>query len=378
MDARRASWGFALGLLACRPSDATDTERAEASASSVAAAAPSSSDEPSGVASPDLEQAAWRSAVERAVERGIVDSGADDATLRVDPFVAVLLFEVLQDTRGAPVFTAIEPREDPAGPAGGYRVGRLEDGSVYHRLGLREGDIVESINGVVLSSADRFDFALDGAENRVRLTVYRDGYLLTLSYHLTGGLGWAHLLAGLGGSVVPEVAPPDVVWQGEDAGRDSNVARGSAAEPSAVPASPPTAGAGRTAAPKPSARPTAPATAPARSSHASCESASKCTVAKSHFDELIAAPDRLRTQADVVPAIRNDVHSGYRLKTVRPGSTVAALGFRSGDKVTHVNGYDLSNDAQALQLYFALAGSRIFKVRYERGTQHLMKTIVVQ
>jgi hypothetical protein len=375
MNARRASWSFALGLLACRPSDTTDTERGEASASS-AAAAPSSSDDPSGVASPDLEQAAWRSAVERAVERGIVHSGTDDATLRVDPFVAVLLFELLRDTRGAPVFTAIEPREDPTGPAGGYRVGQLEDGSVYHRLGLREGDIVESINGVVLSSADRFDFALDGAENRVRVTVYRDDYLLTLSYHLAGGLGWANLLAGLGGSVVPEVAPPDVVEPGEDAGHDSNVARGSAAEPSAVPASPPTAGAGRTAAPKPSARPTAPA--PSRSSHASCESASKCTVAKSHFDELIAAPDRLRTQADVVPAIRNDVHSGYRLKTVRPGTTVAALGFRSGDKVTHVNGYDLSNDAQAMQLYFALAGSRIFKVRYERGTRQLMKTIVVQ
>ena len=39
----------------------------------------------------------------------------------------------------------------------------------------------------------------------------------------------------------------------------------------------------------------------------------------------------IQAQADVVPAISNDVFSGYKLKTVRSGTAVHQLGFRSGD-----------------------------------------------
>lgn len=93
---------------------------------------------------------------------------------------------------------------------------------------------------------------------------------------------------------------------------------------------------------------------------------------------MIASPSKLQAQADVVPAIRDDVFSGYKLRTVKAGTTVAQLGFRSGDKVTHVNGRDLTNDAQAMQLYLGLSSTRVFKVRYIRGGATRNKTITVQ
>ena len=92
---------------------------------------------------------------------------------------------------------------------------------------------------------------------------------------------------------------------------------------------------------------------------------------------MVASPQRLSREATVVPAIRNDVHSGYKLSTVKPGSSVAALGFRSGDKITHVNGRDLTDDIQAMSLYMSLSSTRVFKIRYERGTQKLVKTVTV-
>jgi type II secretory pathway component PulC len=92
---------------------------------------------------------------------------------------------------------------------------------------------------------------------------------------------------------------------------------------------------------------------------------------------MVAAPASLQREVTVVPAIRNDVHSGYKLKSVRPGSTAAQLGFRSEDKITHINGYDLTDDMQAMQLYTGLSGTRLFKVRYERGGRALVKTIRV-
>ena len=93
---------------------------------------------------------------------------------------------------------------------------------------------------------------------------------------------------------------------------------------------------------------------------------------------LVASPTKMQSQADVVPAIRDDVFSGYKLRTVKPGSTVAQLGFRSGDKVTHVNGRDLTNDAEALAVYLGLSSTKTFKVRYVRDGQTRTKTIKVE
>lgn len=98
---------------------------------------------------------------------------------------------------------------------------------------------------------------------------------------------------------------------------------------------------------------------------------------REHFESLSASPERLQSQVRVVPAIRNDVFSGYKIKSITPGSSVSKLGFRPEDKLTHVNGYDLTDDVQAMQLYLSLSTTRLFKIRYERGGRSMLKTIVV-
>lgn len=59
------------------------------------------------------------------------------------------------------------------------------------------------------------------------------------------------------------------------------------------------------------------------------------------------------------------------------GSPVHQLGFRSGDKITHINGRDLTDDAQAMALYWSLGSSKVFKIRYERGGRAQVKTVRV-
>lgn len=98
---------------------------------------------------------------------------------------------------------------------------------------------------------------------------------------------------------------------------------------------------------------------------------------KRKFDDLRASPSRLQSGVDIVPAIRNDVHSGYKLKRVSVSSPIHAFGFRAGDKITHVNGRDLTDDGQAMALYWSLGSTRVFKVRFERGGRKMVKTITV-
>ena len=93
---------------------------------------------------------------------------------------------------------------------------------------------------------------------------------------------------------------------------------------------------------------------------------------------MVASPSKLKSQVTVVPAIANDVHSGYRLKSVKSGSPAYKLGFRRGDKVTHVNGHDLTNDLEALALYAGLGSTKKFHVRYVRGGASRSKTIHIK
>jgi general secretion pathway protein C len=111
---------------------------------------------------------------------------------------------------------------------------------------------------------------------------------------------------------------------------------------------------------------------------ARCASAQSCTLDKAYFDGLVRSPAKLESQAQVVPAIRNDVFSGYKLKSVRSGSPVHQLGFRSGDKITHINGRDLTNELEAMQLYMGLSNTKQFRVRYVRGSSTRTKTITVK
>ena len=92
----------------------------------------------------------------------------------------------------------------------------------------------------------------------------------------------------------------------------------------------------------------------------------------------MSSPSKLESQAKIVPAIQNDVFSGYKLSWIRPGSEIAQMGFKSGDKITHVNGRDLTDDAEAFALYLSLSSTRAYKIKYLRGGQSRTKNVDVK
>lgn len=313
--------------------------------------------------------------------RGIVPPTAGDGTYRVDPFIAAMLYERV--AAGAAPLARVEA-EGPK-PAG-YRVALLQPDDALARLGLQEGDVIEALNGIEASSEAQLQLALDAAENRLTVTIFREDLSFTNSYRFDGGLAWRDVIAGAG---VPEPPLEDEDAQPPPGDPSAEVPRSPAPATPSKPAGGPKA----TPTPRPpKARPTRPSPvrpSPVRptpvrptpkrptSSDIGCTSASACTITQRKFDDLRASPTKMQAGTEIVPAIRNDVFSGYKLKRVSGSSPVHQLGFRSGDKVTHVNGRDLTDDAQAMALYFSLGSSKLFKVRYERGGRRLVKTIRV-
>jgi hypothetical protein len=340
------------------------------------------------------------SLLEGVLPQGIEPAVDGGTTWRVDAYVAALVVEQLR--RSPLPFTPW--RSDapaPGQPSEGYRVGALAPDGPWAGLGLREGDIVQAVNGVSTASPEWAAEALRRSDNQVTVSVFRDGVTITLAYRLVGGLAWQALVEpadprGDEGHDALAVADPPPANDDPADVRSTGVGGGGSGSKSAGggggaydgpyspsrPSSAPSTGGGGSGSGGGGASGggggTVPRPAPPTGSVARCSSAESCSIDKAYFDGLVASPSKLESQADVVPAIANDVHSGYKLRTVKSGTAVHQLGFRSGDKVTHINGHDLTNDAAALQLYLGLANTRTFKVRYERGGSARTKTIKVE
>ncbi len=342
-----ASW-----LTACDDAAVSPTPKSEAPA-----AAPVPEQPPVAAPPPGFDA---------ALARGIVLPSQDDATYRVDPFIATLVYERLR----ADITPFAWVESDGPAPAG-YQVGPFDEADVFARLGLESGDIVEALNGLPLQTSDQRELALDAAENRLTVTIFREDLSFTNSYRFDGGLAWRDVIGGVDVSAA----------SGEPAPTEPDPGPGEAESPeqpaNAERPSTPKNKKGRTTRPpstpkRPSPRPSVPTSSDIR-----CASGSACTITKRKFDDLRSSPSKLQKGVDIVPAIRNDVFSGYKLKRVTSGSPVHQLGFRSGDKITHVNGRDLTDDAQAMALYWSLGSSKVFKIRYERGGRKQVKTVRV-
>lgn len=363
-------------------------ETAEDGGGPVEIGAPTDGDTPAGNSKDPAPAVAVDPALERTLAVSITPPAAGEASWRVDPFVAALVFERVR--AGSLPFTKLDA-PIPEGPTAGFRVGEVATDSLLHRLGLRTGDVIEAIGGVVLTDASRIGFALDGAQNRVDVTVFRDGMSVVHSYQLSEGLAWKGVLSSFTGDATIVAARDDGTTIGSPAdpaigdppGIDPDPTGGAPASGGSKPSSGGSTPSGGT---KPSGGGTTPSggTKPSGGTTPSsgtdpvqCESSSRCTVKKAYFDKMVGSPSALQSQATIVPAIANDVHSGYKLKTVKAGSAVHKLGFRSGDKITHINGKDLTDEMQAAALYLGMSGTSVFKIRFERGGSSQVKTVVV-
>lgn len=370
---RRLLAGVAISI-SCGGPPAADVEAAQptpaqAEVAAAHAAPPAGDDEP-----------ALADALTVALQHGVVRSAKGDGTYRIDPFVVAWIVEAIESS-GARWLTRAQVQGADGVLVEGWQV-RVPEGSPLSSLGIEDGDVIEAVSGIPSTDLQAIRAAIREETPRVTLRIFRGDVSHVQAYRLVPGLAWRRARAAS-----PEPAEPPVVETGGGAtGSPLDdvdapvVARRVPGDVDIDAPDRPTSGGGSGPRPTPGkptspGKPSAPGTPTA--SPVSCSSTGQCSVEADYFESMIASPSKLQSQVTIVPAIRDDVHSGYKLSTVKSGSAVYKLGFRSGDKITHVNGYDLTSDAQVLSLYLGMSSMRSYSIRYVRGGKTLTKKVDV-
>ena len=83
------------------------------------------------------------------------------------------------------------------------------------------------------------------------------------------------------------------------------------------------------------------------------------------LDEILEDQAELMRQTRVVTT-SNDGESVIRLFGVGPGTVLYDLGFRNGDRIESINGFDVSNPERALEAYAHLRTADVLEVRVMR------------
>lgn len=114
------------------------------------------------------------------------DDGKAVATIRQ---TAPQTYEVIPARADRPVYceARLQARIVPAFREGvplGFKLFAIRSGSLYERAGLRNGDIVRSLNGMDLSSPEKALEAYRTQRNasRIEAEIEREGKLITLTY----------------------------------------------------------------------------------------------------------------------------------------------------------------------------------------------------
>jgi len=306
-----------------------------------------------------------------AIRGGVRQKSLNEGVFEVDAFLAALVVEDLRSAR--PSVTLAPVVEN--GLQIGYSITGIREGSVYGAVGLIDGDLIESINGVVLEGPDQIAGAIVASERVAALQVTRAGVSMVHELRVAPGLAWSTLLAARSGALPPvelavgtgaiDPAPSDMSGAPVDPpvdvpdapARPSSVGKSAPARPS-TPSTPSHGGS------------TAP---PASSSGIQCAGDGSCTLSRREFDAAVADPDRLMRQVQLGPA-----PGGYRLSGIRAGTQVSQLGFRNGDVVKSINGTSVDNEMGLLGLYAGLGSTSTYRVGFQRGGAMQTKTIRIR
>lgn len=92
-------------------------------------------------------------------------------------------------------------------------------------------------------------------------------------------------------------------------------------------------------------------------------------ISRSMLDSELKDLGKLQSEARVVPHYKDQQYQGFKLVGVRPGSLYRAIGIRSGDVITAVNGTAIDSPNKALELFEQLKNSADIKVDIERRGQ---------
>ena len=89
-------------------------------------------------------------------------------------------------------------------------------------------------------------------------------------------------------------------------------------------------------------------------------------VDRAFVERVMADPTTAREGQAVLKRVDGRV-VGFELQRLRPGGWAAALGLQAGDRLTSINGYDLTSPARAIQAYSTLRRSNSLDLTRERA-----------
>ncbi len=89
-------------------------------------------------------------------------------------------------------------------------------------------------------------------------------------------------------------------------------------------------------------------------------------IEQGELDGALGNMAKLATQARVVPAFEGGKAIGFKLFSIRRNSLYEKIGLKNGDIIKSINGYDMSDPANAMQLIGKLKDGKSFQVDIKR------------
>lgn len=71
-------------------------------------------------------------------------------------------------------------------------------------------------------------------------------------------------------------------------------------------------------------------------------------------EKVLSNPMAVARGARIVPSVKNGKANGFKLYAIRPSSVYSKIGFRNGDTIHSINGYDMTSPDKALEVYTKL------------------------
>jgi general secretion pathway protein C len=95
-------------------------------------------------------------------------------------------------------------------------------------------------------------------------------------------------------------------------------------------------------------------------------------------EQSLADPEKLLTDARMLPNIKNGKHEGFVISEIIPGGLYDSLGLKNGDILLRINGLEISNPEVAIQAMSALRGMNSVDLDIIRGGNNISLNYRIQ
>jgi C-terminal processing protease CtpA/Prc len=223
-----------------------------------------------------------------------------------------------------------EPRAIPYvmdGKAEGLKIYAIQPGTMYERIGLKNGDILQKVGGHEVTSAEQLDQLerMREAAKSTSLTVRRRDQTLTITYRAAEASSGKKAVAGLVLALLTNM----------------RMSRPAAAAPASKPR-------------EVSLPSTEDPLAKELDESVQKVGDNKYEIKRTFFKKVLGDSSYLGRSARVVPSVEDGKSVGFKLYAIRPNSLYERLGIRNGDEIRQINDHDVSASDQVLEVYTKL------------------------